>query len=192
MKVSAVPGATPSWRVVAKSVAVLALLGGLSSCTGTKDTQSRPCPQVQTVPDASYITRFAGDSEDLTDTDFEAKIDGVQSQCFYVENSDTKKTDIRSELTVQISAARGPKNTGDKADIKYYVALTGQGGQRIIRKDFTVTVPLTATKPTNAVTDDPVVQIPLKKGENGDYYRIYVYFDVTEKELAYNRRNPQQ
>ena len=32
--------------------------------------------------------------------------------------------------------------------------------------------------------------IPLKVGENGDYYRIYVGFMLTEQELAYNRKNP--
>lgn len=185
-------GRMPAWHVAAKGLAALALLAGLSSCTDNNPTQSRPCPMVLTVPDASYLTRFNGDSEDLTDTDYEAKFDGIKSQCFYVENSDTKKTNIRSELTVQISATRGPKNAGDKADIKYFVALTGQGGRQIMRKDFTITVPLTADKPTGTVADDPVVLIPVQQGENGDYYRIYVYFDVSEKELAYNRRNPQQ
>ena len=33
-------------------------------------------------------------------------------------------------------------------------------------------------------------RIPLKQGENGDYYRIYVGFMLSEQELAYNRRNP--
>ena len=47
-------------------------------------------------------------------------------------------------------------------------------------------------QPAGTVIDDPTVKIPLKKDENGDFYRIYVYFDVSEKELAYNRKNPQQ
>jgi predicted carbohydrate-binding protein with CBM5 and CBM33 domain len=72
------------------------------------------------------------------------------------------------------------------------VALTGQGGKPLTRQDFEITVPLTADKPTASVVDDPIVLIPVPKEQNGDYYRIYVYFDVTEKELAYNRKNPQQ
>lgn len=146
---------------------------------------------VQSVSEASYMTRFAGDSEDLTNTDYEAKIDGIKSQCYYVINKDTKKESIRSELQIQLSASRGPKNKGDKADLKYFVALTGPAGKQLTRQEFEITVPMTADKPTASVVDDPVVLIPLKKDETGDYYRIYVYFDVTEKELAYNRRNPQ-
>jgi hypothetical protein len=74
----------------------------------------------------------------------------------------------------------------------YFVALTGQGGKQIMRQKFDVTVPLTADKPTATIVDNPTVMIPLKKGENGDYYQIYVYLEVTEKEFAYNKRNPRQ
>jgi hypothetical protein len=35
------------------------------------------------------------------------------------------------------------------------------------------------------------VFVPLKKNETGDFYRIYIGIAVSEKELAYNRRNPQ-
>jgi hypothetical protein len=55
-----------------------------------------------------------------------------------------------------------------------------------------VTIPLTADKPAAQITDNPTVTIPLKKGENGDFYQIYVFLEVTQKELAYNRRNPQR
>ena len=34
------------------------------------------------------------------------------------------------------------------------------------------------------------MKFPLQQGENGDYFRIYVGFILSEKELAYNRRNP--
>lgn len=169
-----------------------ALGGGLSGCGTTAAPRSLPCPLVQVVPDAGYVTRFAGASEDLTDTNYEAKIENVDSQCFYSTAKDTQKQSIRTELTVQIAASRGPKNTGDKADLKYYVALTGSGGKQIMRQDFGVEIPLTQTQPSAAVVDDPQVTIPLPKGQNGDYFRIYVYFDVNAKELAYNRRNPQQ
>ena len=44
----------------------------------------------------------------------------------------------------------------------------------------------------NINADEINVTIPLKQGENGDFYQIYVFLEVTQKELAYNRRNPQQ
>ena len=168
------------------------VLLGLTSCGSTTAPQSMPCPMVKTVPDASYLTRFAGESEDLTDTAFEAKLVGVQPKCIYSENTDTKKTAIVSDLLVKIQASRGPKVAGDKVTFNYVIALTGQGGRKITRQQFDVTLPLTADKPSGQIVDNPTVTIPLKKGETGDFYQIYVFLEVTEKELAYNRRNPQQ
>jgi len=168
-----------------------AALFATASCTQTPK-QSMPCPAVQQVPDASYLTRFAGESEDLTDTAFEAKLVGVQPMCKYIEDTETQKTKIESDLQIKIAASRGPKLTGDQVTFNYVVALTGRGGQKLTRQQFDVTIPLTADKPTGAIVDSPTVTIPLKKGENGDYYQIYVFLEVTQKELAYNRRNPQQ
>jgi hypothetical protein len=178
-------------RLVWPGLVWLGVAAGLSACQNAP-SRAMPCPEVKVVPDAGYVTRFAGDSEDLTDTDYEAKIVNVDSQCFYVTNTDTKKQSIRSELQVQIAASRGPKNKGDKADIKYYVKLTGPGGAMLKSQDFELEIPLPQNQPTAAVLDDPQVIIPLADGQSGDHFRIWVHFDVSEKELAYNRRNPQQ
>jgi hypothetical protein len=167
------------------------LLLGAAACSETPK-QSMPCPVVKQVPDATYMTRFAGESEDLTDTAFEARLLGVQPKCTYIVDNDTKKTKIESDILVKLMASRGPKLTDDKITFNYVVALTGRGGQKLTRQPFDVTVPLTADKPSAQVVDNPTVTIPLKQGENGDFYQIYVFLEVTEKELAYNRRNPQQ
>lgn len=169
---------------------------GLASC-GSTPTRSMPCPEVKVIPDASYLTKFAGDSEDLTDTAYEAKLALANQVCHYVVNTDSKKTVIRTDLTIQVTASRGPKLTGDKADIGYRVSVTGPGGSHVgdpkWTNSFTLTVPMTADKPTMGINDTPSIQIPLaNKDESGDFYRIYVYLQLTEKELAYNRRNPQQ
>jgi hypothetical protein len=182
-----------------RRAAKLALRGSLlgatlaiaASCTETPK-QSMPCPAVKMVPSAAYVTRFAGDSEDLTDTAFEARILGVKPMCKYTVDTEKQKSSITSDLLIQISASRGPKFTGESVTFNYFVALTGQGGTQIMRQKFDVTLPLTAEKPTGTIVDNPTVMIPLKKGENGDYYQVFVYLEVSEKELAYNKRNPQQ
>jgi hypothetical protein len=180
---------TIGWMKRGGLLAVLLL--GAASCSETPK-QSMPCPVVKQVPDATYLTRFAGESEDLTDTAFEARLVSAQSKCTYIEDTDTKKTKIQTDIQVRVSASRGPKLTDEKVTFNYVIALTGRGGQKLTRQPFDVTVPLTADKPSAQVIDEPSVTIPLKQGENGDYYQIYVFLEVTEKELAYNRRNPQQ
>ena len=170
---------------------LLAVVLLAASCAETPQ-QSMPCPVVKPVPDASYLTRFSGESEDLTDTAFEAKLVSVKPMCKYIEDTDTKKTKIQSDLQVTILASRGPKLTAEDVTFNYVIALTGRGGQKLTRQQFDVTIPLTADKPNGQILDAPTVTIPLKQGENGDYYQIYVFLEVTQKELAYNRRNPQQ
>ena len=184
---------TIGWMKRGGLLAVLLPVMALSvaSCSETPK-QSMPCPVVKRVPDAAYITRFAGDSEDLTDTVFEARLVDVQPMCKYIVDNDTKKTKIESDILVKLQASRGPKLTKDEVTFNYVVALTGKGGQKLTRQPFDVEMPLTADKPTGQLVDNPTVTIPLKQGENGDFYQIYVFLEVTEKELAYNRRNPQQ
>jgi hypothetical protein len=185
-------GRAIGWMKRGGLLAVLpVLLLGLVSCAQAPK-QSMPCPAVKAVPDASYLTRFAGESEDLTDTAFEARLVNVKPMCKYIEDTESKKTKIQSDLLVTLSASRGPKLTGEAVTFNYVIALTGRNGQKLTRQQFDVTIPLTADKPSAQVVDNPLVTIPLKQGENGDYYQIYVFLEVTEKELAYNKRNPQQ
>jgi hypothetical protein len=185
------------WNAIAAALALGALSIGVASCGGKTAPQSLPCPAVKVIPDASYLTKFAGDSEDLTDTSYEAKIGIANQMCHYVVDKDTEKTTIRTDLRIQILASRGPKLSGDQADVNYRVAVSGPGGSHIgdpkWTNNFAVTIPLTADKPSNVLTDEASITIPLaNKNENGDFYRIYVYLALTEKEVAYNRRNPQQ
>lgn len=163
----------------------------LSGCTDPIPQQSRPCPQVKVVQDAAYLTRFAGEAEDLAETSFEARISRSQSMCTYVMNTDTGETMIRTELSIEFAASRGPKNPDSAAKFNYWVRVTGPGSSQLSSQELDVEIPFTAAKVQNALGDQIDVFVPLKQGETGDFYRIYVGLAVTEKELAFNRRNPQ-
>ena len=73
----------------------------------------------------------------------------------------------------------------------YWVRVTGPGGSQLSSQTLDVEIPFTAAKIQGTVQDQVTVMVPLKKGETGDFYRIYLGLAVNEKELAYNRRNPQ-
>lgn len=173
---------------------ILGLLGGallLGGCVDPIAQQSRPCPAVKVVQDAAYMTRFAGESEDLAETSFEARLSRSQSMCSYVWNTDTGATTIRSEVSIEFTASRGPKNPDSAAKFNYWVRVTGPGGSQLSSQTLDVEIPFTAAKIQGTVQDQVTVMVPLKKGETGDFYRIYLGLAVNEKELAYNRRNPQ-
>ncbi|MBL8710208.1 MAG: hypothetical protein JNL25_13520 [Rhodospirillaceae bacterium] len=178
-----------AWIVGALGVATL-----LTACVDNRTPpQSRPCPQVRVVQDASYLTRFAGTSEDLTDTSFEARISRSESLCYYEEDRGTNQTRIRTELRVEFAASRGPNNPESAANFRYWVRMTGPGGTFLPGDQvLDVTIPFTPSRVQGIAQDEIFVYIPLNANENGDFYRIHIGLEVSEKELAYNRRNPQR
>lgn len=77
------------------------------------------------------------------------------------------------------------------AKFNYWVRVTGPGGSQLSSQTLDVEIPFTASRVQGTVQDAVNILTPLKKGENGDFYRIYIGLAVSERELAYNRRNPQ-
>lgn len=164
----------------------------LSGCTNPIAEQSRPCPPVKVLQDAAYMTRFAGESEDLANTSFEARIARSQSWCTYVMNTETGETSIRTNLSVEFAASRGPNNADSAAKFNYWIRITGPGGEHMPGDQLLdVEIPFTAAKVQGVAQDEIEIMLPLRKGENGEFYRINIGLVVTEKELTFNRRNPQ-
>jgi hypothetical protein len=93
-------------------------------------------------------------------------------------------------MQVKFLAQRGPKDREAVAKFNYFVAVTGPGGQPLTREVFDTQVDFKDNATQGIVIEELQPRIPLKQGENGDYYRIYVGFMLDEKELAYNRKNP--
>ena len=172
--------------IVAGAMAVLAT----ASCANTKDIASYPCPFVGAVRELSYTTKFEGESQDLSDTLYEAKVDQVLPavNCIY-ENDDGKQA-IVYDIQVKFLAQRGPKEHEGLVKFNYFVGIGGPGGQILKREVFDSEIAF-KDNATQAITIEEIQpRIPLKQGENGDYYRIYIGFMLSEKELAYNRKNP--
>ena len=181
----------------ARARRAIGLLGGLAalltagSCANKEDIAAYPCPVVAPVREVAYMTKFAGESQDLSDTLYEAKIDQVlpAANCVYQED-DSGKRAIVYDIRVKFLAQRGPKDREGIAKFNYFMAVTGPGGQRLAREVFETEVPFENNATQGIVVEELQPRIPLKEGENGDYYRIYVGFMMSEKELAYNRKNP--
>ncbi|HET6161074.1 MAG TPA: hypothetical protein VFE34_22200, partial [Dongiaceae bacterium] len=160
-----------------------------ASCASEKDTAAYPCPVVAPVRELGYMTKFQGDSQDLSDTLFEAKVDEIlpAANCVYQED-DSGKRAIVYDIRVKFLAQRGPKDREGAAKFNYFMAITGPAGQPLTRQVFDTEIPF-ENNATQAITVEELQpRIPLKQGENGDYYRIYVGFALNEKELAYNRK----
>jgi len=172
-------------------LAGMAALLAAASCANKDDIAAFPCPVVAPVRELAYMTKFAGESQDLSDTLYEAKIDQVlpAANCVYQED-DSGKRAIVYDIRVKFLAQRGPKDQDAAAKFDYFMAITGPGGERLAREVFDTAVPFVDNATQGIVVEELQPRIPLKEGENGDYYRIYVGFMLSQKELDYNRKNP--
>src|SRR5262245_6380789 len=133
------PGLTIGTRATRRAAILLGLGGALlaaAGCNSTVDMASYPCPAVLPVHDASYMTKFEGGSQDLSDTLFEAKIDSVlpAANCIYQLRDDGNT--IVYDIRLQFLAQRGPKEREGAAKFDYFVAVTGPGGKRLAREVF--------------------------------------------------------
>jgi hypothetical protein len=177
-------------RVVGILAGMLALLGA-ASCASQEDVAAYPCPVVSPARVFSYLTKFAGDSQDLSDTLFEARLDQIlpAANCVYQED-DAGKRAIVYDIRVKFLAQRGPKDRDGIAKFQYFMAITGPGGERVAGQVFDTEVPFENNATQGIVNEELEARIPLKEGENGDYYRIRLGFALTAKEQAYNEKNP--
>lgn len=161
-----------------------------ASCANTENIASFPCPFVGSVRELSYMTKFQGESQDLSDTLFEAKIDQVLPALNCVYQDDDGKRAIVYDIQVKFLAQRGPKEREGVAKFNYFVGIGGPGGQVIKREVFDTEIAFENNATQAIIIEEIQPRIPLKQGENGDFYRIYVGFMLSEREFAYNRKNP--
>ena len=160
---------------------VLALAFILAACSEAGPPP--PCPAIVPVADAAQMVRFNGQGRDLTDVIFEAKIENYQLTCEYSDNV------IESRMLLQILAARGPADRDRVANLKYFVAIATRDQQIGAREEFELAVPFEGNRTRVIASEELTPRIPLKAGENGDNYLIYIGLSVTPEELQYNREN---
>jgi len=79
-------GARRAFGILAGAAALLLT----ASCASEENIASYPCPVVSPVRELAYMTKFQGDSQDLSDTLFEARVDQVLPavNCVYEEADD--------------------------------------------------------------------------------------------------------
>lgn len=108
-------------------------------------------------------------------------MDGVGGQCFLDDD------DLLVDLNLRIGSRRGPATRTDKAKIGYFVAITDRERNVLVRQRFETTTPFSNRK-TILFEDVLDLKIPLQRGAQTDGFSIYVGLELSETELAFNRR----
>ena len=154
----------------------------LSSCgLVAPDSPPPACPEVVVLADAAEMSRFVGQGRDLTDLSFKASVNNFALGCLWREET----SQLENRLTIRFEAEQGPANTESQGKLEYFVAVARHTGQILNRESFDLVFPFKGTQ--TAVVDNVFPTLPLRAGETGADFVIYLGLVLSEAELSYNR-----
>lgn len=160
----------------------LAALGiALAACAD--DRPPPPCPPVVRVPDAAQLIRFVPQGRDLTDVVFEASIGDLALTCEYEDDV------VEAAMTIGISAVPGPANLDQTARLDYFVAIATRDQKILAREAFDLDIVFPGKLKGVVAVEEIAQRIPLRPGQSGADYVVYVGFKLTREELRYNQDN---
>jgi len=154
-----------------------------------KSEPAPPCPDVSIIKDAASVTKFVpGVGRDLIDVVYEGKVVNTGGMCEYDVDDETGAGNLAVELKLTMELSRGPANKDRKADVSYFVGITDLERRVLNKQDFSGVVNFPGNKNRLQWTDEAVfLDIPLKAGQTGKDFLIFVGFGVTPDQLKFNR-----
>ncbi|NVK20133.1 MAG: hypothetical protein HWE30_15655 [Methylocystaceae bacterium] len=173
---------------------------GLTACGSMddlylwRDEKPEPCPRITVLRNASELTKFKdGPGRDLIDVLFEAKITNVLSACEYDVDYDTRAGSIHTQVAPVISALRGAANGTRSAEMTYFVAMVDQNKKILQKNTFPLKLAFPGNLTQNEVRDEPIsLTIVTDGSKDGSDFEVYVGFQLTREEMAYNERLKQR
>ena len=121
------------------------------------------------------------------DVRYEGEIIGFQGGCTY-DLEDDGSGRVTVTVAVRIGAARGPADRDRRAAFRYFVALADARREVLSKALFETEVAFPGNLSRNAVTDLPVdITIPLEAGQRGTDFLVYLGFQLTAREVDFNR-----
>lgn len=171
-----------------RSLAALGLALALGGC-GYLGLTEKPnprsiCPQGLILADAGEVTIFReGTGRDITDVLTQARIADVAVNC------KPERRQVTVDLQVAIAAERGAANRTGRQDVDYFVAVVDPQGQVLSRQSFRMSFAWPENRMRVGAVDELEPRIPISAPEKAPEYQIWVGLQLTEEQLAWNRRN---
>ena len=162
---------------------VLAMAGviALAACAAPQAAAPVACPRVLVDEDVGSLTRFRdGGGRDITDIVVQAAIARIAGACEVTDEV------VSVEFGIELVAERGAAG-GATVDMPLFVAVIGGDGAVIDRQAFSERAGFEGNRTQVALRDVFVIDIPRQQGVATDSYQIYVGFELSRDEVAYNR-----
>lgn len=144
------------------------------------------CPATVALADAADLRRYrTPESQDLTDLIVNARITGLAGQCVFAD----RRRSVEVTLTLTMEATRGPAARERTVSIPYFVAVTDRQDQILDKTIYTVAAEFPANRSRLRLTGEQVtLTLPITQERPPASYTVIVGFQLTEAELALNRR----
>ncbi len=145
------------------------------------------CPKVAIVRDLAEVTQFRSGGRDLTDVTSRAALADYSGHCDYTDEG------VTVNVNVFLLAERGPALQGNEATYRYFVAVAKPGEETPSAKtEFDTTVTFEPGKTRGGSREELAPKIPLPKDVNAKDWKIFLGFQLTPDQLAFNRAQMKQ
>lgn len=170
--------------VLALSVAVLTAAG----CAVLEGGESpKVCPSTAILDDAGELVRFATvPAKGPADVAFTTRMKSISGVC------DSDEKTVAMELSTSMEAVRGPANAKGEIHFVYFVAILDRNKTVLTRTKFPMIARFQGRETKLDFADAVTVTIPRKKGDLPTDYIVYMGFEMSPDELAYNRKKLQR
>ncbi len=163
-------------------------LGLLGACGAYDSVAPIACPQPSIPADAADLTRYRpGAVRDLTTLEFDARLSGLQGGCRPGRRNESITMELAPSFTVDRGAAAG----GRTVVLPWSVAVVDATTSEPLRAPQRFVTPVgfgpnetRASVAGNAIT----IELPVSESRRATDYRVLVFLQLTEEELALNRR----
>ena len=168
----------------------LSLLAGLAvtACGGPRmDDLLVPCPSLVLPADVADLTRHQpGSQPDLSTLILDARVTGIDGSC----RRGRRDQSLDSTIAVRFQMDRGPAATTRAVQLPWFIALLDTRTNQVVSRQSFVMNGQFAVNTTRANVTSQSVEIafPVSAERRVQDYRVLVGFQLTEDEVALNRR----
>ena len=177
-------------RIPGKTGVGFALLATLvlAACQQGPERPTLACPVIAILQDAAELTLFVpGPGRDLIDVTLEARISEFGGFCDTDIDEDDRTGEVDIDLQVLFEATRGPVSVTREAQVGYFVAITDTQENILARQTFDADLEFQGNRNRIGFVEELTQKIPLRAGQVGEDFKVFIGFQLTEDQLEYNR-----
>ena len=157
----------------------------------SKDVIDVACPTIGILKEAEKLTRFRpGGGRESADVLIEARISRAVGKCRVTQS----KLIADVSAGIEVLADSGPEFKESKAELEYFVAVTGPDGEIVSRESFSLTLEFEKDSKKARTFDYLSFSIPNATPDVLKGYRVFFGIQMTRDELAntLSKRQSQQ